>query len=75
MKAVDSRKGNTHLLANMTVIRVGTSVAKNVMIKTAAYISVIPSLMNVDLQYTGGKYELRRKNHKYGHGKADRRNG
>ncbi len=50
MKAVDSRKGDTHSLANMTVIRADASVVKNAMIKTAAYISAILNQMNVGLQ-------------------------
>lgn len=57
MKAVDSRNGDTHSLANMTVIRAGTSVVKNAMIKTAAHISAILNQMNADLQCTGGNCE------------------
>ena len=57
MKAEDSQKENIHLLANMTAIRVGTSVVKNAMIKTAAHISAILNQMNADLQCTGGNYE------------------
>ena len=57
MKAVDSRKGNTHSLANMTVIRVDISVVRNVTIKIIVRIGVALNLMNADLQCTGGNHE------------------
>ena len=50
MKAVDFRKGNTHSLANMIVLKADISVAKNVTTKTIANINVIPNQMSADFQ-------------------------
>ena len=50
MKAVDFRKGNTHSLASMIVLKADISVAKNVTTKIIANINVIPNQMSVGLQ-------------------------
>ena len=68
MKAVDSRKGNIHSLANTTVQKADISVVKNVTIKIIVRIGVALNLMNADLQCTGWEYELRRKNTERSHG-------
>ena len=60
MKAVDSRKGNIHLLANTTVQKADISVVKNVTIKIIVRIGVALNLMNADLQCTDGPYRYKK---------------